>query len=748
MRLLLPLILFYCSITGISQTNSIPHLAVDSGNIQLNFQSVEANVVGKVADIHLYQSFQVENTTTNGYYLFPVGLETSLYELTVYLPDRILSMDVRNMDNIRKQVLAENKKGKRITLTHQDDSNFIRLNIPSIPENQEIKIVVKYTQNLTVKDDLKNLEIPSLILPSYDLNLKEWGFLVNLISPTPIYHSEIDSFKTQKQKVSEKYQTFTYKGNDWKTPIRLNYHAKGNEADAGMLVYEEKGCRYILGVVEPPKKIKPEDIAPREYVFVMDISGSMQGFPIETSKELVKRILFDLKPEEKFNILFFAGSSDFYSTESVYATPENIDLAIQMINRQQGTGKTKLTDALKKVYSYPPEKEYNRIVVLVTDGKLNEDKSLYFDLKQNLKDAQYFCFGIGYDVDRKTIQQISQVSGTESVLITEQIDAQKEMDKFFNTIRTPLLRYIQVQSKNLNLSETYPSQFNGFLSSESSSFVSKECSGIRDPKLILTGINGDEDYREEFSLPNVDNNEDLKVLKFLWTKEKIEFLLQEEERCGERCIKDGKYRNQIIKIGEELNISTPYTSFVEESYENNSTTKGRKHSLYDDPNNKVVFQNDYDSDFDKVPNMVDECPYDRGLADRKGCPKTKQEKITSEINRMLEGIEFDFDSYQIKPEFYEKLNTAASIISTQPGQKYIVEGHTDAAGTPEYNMNLSLNRAKSVSDYLLKKGVKAEQMKLIGKGDTELKHPECRPQEVCDDQKNFENRRVIFKALN
>lgn len=725
----------------------IPHFQVESGSPKLNFQSVEVNVVGKVADIHLFQSFKVENQT-NGFYLYPVNIESSLYELTVYLPDKIISMDVRNMDNIRKQVLAENKKGKKVTLKHQDDSNFIKLNIHSIPKNEEVKIVLKYTQNLDINNDSKKLEISSFINSSYDLNLKEFEFKINLISPTPVYHSEIISHKTDNKKVSEKYQTFSYKGNEWNQPIHLNYNSKGNEADAGMLVYEEKNCRYILGVVEPPKEIKPEEIAPREYVFVMDISGSMQGFPIETSKDLVNRILHDLKPEEKFNILFFAGSSDFFSQESVYATPENIDLAIQMINDKRGTGKTQLTDALKKVYTYKPDKAYNRIVVLVTDGKLNEEKSLYFDLKQNLKDAQYFCFGIGYDIDRKTIQQISQISGTESVLISDQMDAQKEMDKFFNTIRTPLLRYIQVQSKNLNLTETYPSQFNGFLSSESSSFVSKECSGTRDPKLILTGINGEENYHEEFSLPNVDNNQDLKILKYLWGKEKIEFLLQEEERCGKRCINDGKYRNQIIKIGEELNIATPYTSFVEESYVNNNSNRGRKHSLYENPNNQIFFQNDYDSDFDKVPNTIDECPYDRGLISRKGCPKTKQEKITSEINRMLEGIEFDFDSYVIKSEFYEKLNTAASIISSQSEQIYIVEGHTDAAGTPEYNQNLSMNRAKAVAEYLIQKGVKESQMKLVGKGDTELKHPECRPQEVCDDQKNFENRRVIFKTLN
>src|SRR5690625_5892306 len=97
-----------------------------------------------------------------------------------------------------------------------------------------------------------------------------------------------------------------------------------------MLVYEDRNCRYILGLVEPPSVITPEEIAPREYVFVMDVSGSMNGFPIDTSKELIKRILMDLTPKEKFNILFFDGSSDFLSEQSIYATKENKQLAIQI----------------------------------------------------------------------------------------------------------------------------------------------------------------------------------------------------------------------------------------------------------------------------------------------------------------------------------------------------------------------------------------------------------------------------------
>src|SRR5690606_20985662 len=304
----LAFLFIFWSVILYSQDNPIPHLSSDGGKIQIFTQSLEVNVVGEVSDVRLYQTFKVHDTKS-AYYLFPVGVETSLYELMVYYPDKIFSLDVRNMDNIRKQVLAENKKGKRITLMHSSESQYVRLNLPNIPEDEVIKVVVKYSQNLEKSAEKKSLEIPAYLSGNYEDLLDEFSFRINIISPTAVYDAEIRNYPAELKKVSSKYQVFNYKGNIKNQPILLNYHSRGEKADAGMLVYEDKGCRYILGVVEPPKVIKPEDIAPREYVFLMDVSGSMQGFPIETSKELVKRILNDLNPEEKFNILFFAGGS-------------------------------------------------------------------------------------------------------------------------------------------------------------------------------------------------------------------------------------------------------------------------------------------------------------------------------------------------------------------------------------------------------------------------------------------------------
>lgn len=734
-------------ISGISQ-EMVPQLFSGDGSVKLTSQEVTVNIAGVMADVRLRQTF-ILNSSDEVSYLFPIGLHTSLHDLQVIYPESIFKLNSWNMSSIRKQVQAENKKRKNIRLGNSEERNFIRMELPPTADSTFIIVEAAYVQNLEEEGSLKKFELSSFRIPKYTDSEVDYKFKAQVFSPTRIRDYNLSGLEAKVQKVSTNYLSFDYTGKEVDKKIVFSYNSRGGDTEAGVLVYEDRGCRYILGRIEPPEVIMPEHVAPREYIFVMDVSGSMHGFPLETSKMLVTRILNDLRPDEKFNILFFEGESDFFAPESVAASRANKELAIQSINQQKGKGKTQLSDALKKVYDYPENRNFNRMVILVTDGGFAVDRSMFSELRNNLENAQYFVFGIGYAIGRKVLQQIASVAGTDPVLIYEQAEAERDLERFFVKVKSPLLRHIEVSSRQINLKDTYPSPFNGFLSHEAEDFIIRECGGKKDAELTLTGIDGPEDFRMNFSLKREKDNEALAALKYIWAEHKITSLLQEEERCGEICVRNGRYRNQIIRLGEEFNISTPYTSFIQEGYVNFEGTgkQGRRLSLYEDANAHIVFQNDFDSDFDGVPNTIDECPFDYGLPNRRGCPRTKQEKITEEINRMIVGIEFDFDSYVIKEEFFEKLDIAADVINNQPEQKYKVEGHTDAAGTPQYNMELSLNRAKAVAAYLQKRGVSPKQLKVTGKGDTELLHPECRPQEVCEDKKNFENRRVVFIPL-
>jgi OmpA-OmpF porin, OOP family len=83
---------------------------------------------------------------------------------------------------------------------------------------------------------------------------------------------------------------------------------------------------------------------------------------------------------------------------------------------------------------------------------------------------------------------------------------------------------------------------------------------------------------------------------------------------------------------------------------------------------------------------------------------------------VLRGVNFDFNSSDIRPEARPVLDQAAEILKANPGVDVKVEGHTDSVGTAEYNQALSVRRAESVYRYLVNRGVDPERFRVEGFG--------------------------------
>jgi OOP family OmpA-OmpF porin len=112
-----------------------------------------------------------------------------------------------------------------------------------------------------------------------------------------------------------------------------------------------------------------------------------------------------------------------------------------------------------------------------------------------------------------------------------------------------------------------------------------------------------------------------------------------------------------------------------------------------------------DEDGDTICDDVDKCP---------GTPKGA--KVNKFGCWVLADVLFDFDKYNIKPEYYRFLDEAARVFEMNPNLKAQVQGNTDNIGTAKYNMRLSLERAKSVMKYLVNKGVAASRLTIRGFG--------------------------------
>jgi len=89
------------------------------------------------------------------------------------------------------------------------------------------------------------------------------------------------------------------------------------------------------------------------------------------------------------------------------------------------------------------------------------------------------------------------------------------------------------------------------------------------------------------------------------------------------------------------------------------------------------------------------------------------------ILNMPSNITFDVDKYALKDQFIPTLDSVVLVLNKYDKTLVTVEGHTDSTGSDAYNQKLSENRALSVSNYLLNKGIKQQRLAAIGKGETE-----------------------------
>ncbi|WP_449400936.1 OmpA family protein [Chryseobacterium wanjuense] len=156
-----------------------------------------------------------------------------------------------------------------------------------------------------------------------------------------------------------------------------------------------------------------------------------------------------------------------------------------------------------------------------------------------------------------------------------------------------------------------------------------------------------------------------------------------------------------------------------------------------------------DTDLDGVIDLYDKCVTVPEPVENQGCPTTPTpnngNRPVVETETKLEGIEFDLNSDRILPSNTPILNNAVNYINSSSGS-YNVIGATDTRASEAYNQKLSERRANNVKNYLIQNGVQSGKLNAIGRGEKDLKYPECEPATKCPEWKNRANRRVYFEA--
>ncbi|MGA1825971.1 MAG: VIT domain-containing protein [bacterium] len=556
----------------------------DIDQLPLKSTSASVNIAGVIADVVVSQVYKNEGEhTLEAIYVFPASTRAAVYGMIMTIGDRTIVAEIQKKEEARETYEKAKEEGKSASLLEQQRPNVFQMNVANIMPGDEIQVDLRYTELLVPTDSIYEFVYPTVVGPRYSntpvaeaTDSEKWvvnPYLHEGEAPSYTFdiHVDISAGLPIQQVLCDTHETnIQYEGKSFAV-IRLDeserfggnrdfilkYQLAGGAIESGLLLYEGEEENFFLLMVQPPEKVEQKDITPREYIFIVDVSGSMSGFPLEISKKLLKDLINNLSPEDRFNVLLFASSSAVMSEEgSLPATVENIQSALDLIDKQRGGGGTEILPALKRALALQRTEGMSRIIVAATDGYVSVEPEVFDLIRKSLGDANVFAFGIGSSVNRHIIEGMAHVGMGEPFVVTKQAEAAAQAEKFRRYIETPVLTQISVDFGEFGAYDIEPPSIPDVLA-ERPVICFGKWSGNPAGEIELTGFSGDEEYTKVFNVSDVQPSETNSALRYLWARHRI-MILGDYNKLST----DADIVNVITDLGLHYNLLTDYTSFV------------------------------------------------------------------------------------------------------------------------------------------------------------------------------------------
>ncbi|HEU0199175.1 MAG TPA: VIT and VWA domain-containing protein, partial [Burkholderiaceae bacterium] len=385
-----------------------PYFVVDDAPpgvdvLPLKSTRVDARVNGVIADVKVTQVYLNEGTTPlEARYVFPGSTRAAVYALRLRVGSRVVDAQIREKQQARAEYAQAKREGRNAALLEQHRPNVFQMAIANVMPGDEIAVDLRYTESIVPTDGVYRFVYPTVVGPRYngsaavpvEGDVREFVAGAPATRPSESHKAEAWIAQPTLRKGEPAKHTFELNAT-LATPLPvqklaspshelaidgigsreasarlapdsahadrdvvLEYRLAGTAIEAGLLVHEardgeKEGENFFLLLAEPPARTTVADIVPRDYVFIVDVSGSMHGFPLDVTKKLLRELIGNLRPSDTFNVVPFAGGHSLLAPASMPASPENIVRALRFIDGQRGGGGTELLPALRMALAMP-----------------------------------------------------------------------------------------------------------------------------------------------------------------------------------------------------------------------------------------------------------------------------------------------------------------------------------------------------------------------------------------------------------
>lgn len=544
---------------------------------------VDMAISGVIADVAVTQVYKNEGSRPiNARYVFPASTRAAVYGMRMIMGDQVIVARVKEREQAKQEFEKAKQEGKSASLLQQDRPNVFSMSVANILPGDEIQIELRYTELLVPTDGIYEVVYPTVVGPRYSSRPESAAHDEDLWVKSPYQHQD-EAPRSQFHLAAsisaavplQDVACPTHSASvHWKNPMLaqltlndseaqggnrdfiLRYRLTGSQIASGLMLYRGEGENFFLLMAQPPARVNEEDIPVREYVFVVDVSGSMHGFPLNMSKNLLRDLIGHLRPSDLFNVVLFSGFSNRLSPTSLPATDANISRGISLIDSQSGAGGTELLTALQEAMSIPRQPGVSRSVILVTDGYIEAERNVFDYIRQNLDSSNVFSFGIGSSVNRYLIEGVAKAGQGEPFIVTEPAQAESVAARFREYVQSPVLTDIKVTWKGFDAYDVQPEKLPDLFAQRPIVLFGK-WRGPLSGGFSISGKTGRGNYSAYLDVARVAPEDANRALRYLWARTRI----AELSDFGSADPLPESVR-QITSLGLTYNLLTRYTSFI------------------------------------------------------------------------------------------------------------------------------------------------------------------------------------------
>ncbi|MGA9526266.1 MAG: VIT domain-containing protein [Myxococcaceae bacterium] len=546
--------------------------------LPLKETSTSVHVAGVIAHVRLRQVFVNTGTSPiEAIYVFPASTRAAVHGMRMRIGERTVESRIEKRQVARAQFEAAQKEGRRATLLEQQRPNVFTTRVANLMPKDRIEVELEYSELLTPEDAVYELVVPTVVGPRYgggaDPVADRWianpylqegekepyAFDLRVTLETGVPIQEVTS-PSHPVKV-------TWAGSNNATVILdqagggnrdfvLRYRLAGDQIEAGVLLWRGEKEGYFAVMLEPPQRPKASEIVPREYIFLLDVSGSMNGFPLDTAKALMRNLLAQLRPSDHFNVVLFAGGAALMQPSSITATPANVQTAIAFVDSQRGGGGTELMQGLERAYGVPKlGVGVARTVVVITDGYVGIEAKAFKFVRDRLGESNLFAFGIGTSVNRGIIEGLARAGYGEPYVVLDPARAQERAERLREAIEQPVLTNIAVRFRGFDAYEVAPTGIPDLMSRRPVVLFGKFRGDPMGGEIEISGHTAGSSYWKTLRVDS--RNGQAEALRWLWARKWVE-LLEDQHHLTQAP----EVEEAITDLGLSHRLVTPFTSFV------------------------------------------------------------------------------------------------------------------------------------------------------------------------------------------